>query len=137
MKNILKLSFLPINNDFALLFIRVWFCTSIFVKHGIEKFTKFPVMVTHFPDPIHIGPTLGLSFALVADGICTLFIILGLGTRIAALIMLVNLLVVFIFLHEFSFMKDHAELVYTYLGLSLFMVLSGPGKYSLDSKLLR
>lgn len=136
MKNILKLSFLPINNDVALLFIRIWFCTSIFVKHGVEKFTKFPQMVTHFPDPIHVGPNIGLSFALAADAICTLFIIFGLGTRVAALFMMVNLLIVFIFLHQFSFMKEHAELVYTYLGLSVFIIIAGPGKFSLDNKLL-
>ncbi len=135
MKNFLKLSFLPINNDIALLFIRVWFCTSLFVKHGIEKFTKFPQMVTHFPDPLHVGPTIGLSFALVADAICTILIILGLGTRLAAIIMVINLLIVFALLHQFSFMKDHAELVYTYLGLTIFIVLAGPGKYSLDNKL--
>jgi len=136
MKNFIKLSFLPINNDFALLFIRIWFCTSLFVKHGIEKFTRFPQMVTHFPDPIHVGPTIGLSFALIADAICTLFIVLGLGTRLAATFIAINLLVVFIFLHQFSFLKDHAELVYTYLGLSIFLILAGPGKYSLDHKLL-
>jgi putative oxidoreductase len=136
MKNILKLSFLPVNTDLALLFIRIWFCTSIFVKHGIEKFTRFPQMVLHFPDPIHIGPTIGLSFALVADAICTLLIILGLGTRLAALFLMVNLLVVFIFLHQLSFMKEHAELVYTYLGLSVLIVIAGPGKFSLDNKLL-
>ncbi|MCO5949353.1 DoxX family protein [Mucilaginibacter flavidus] len=136
MKNILKLSFLPINNDVALLFIRIWFCTSIFVKHGIEKFTRFPQMVTHFPDPIHVGPTIGLSFALVADAICTLFIIFGLGTRVAALFMMINLLIVFILLHQFSFIKEHAELVYTYLGLSVFIIIAGPGKFSLDNKLL-
>ena len=135
MKNFLKLSFLPINNDIALLFIRVWFCTSLFVKHGIEKFTKFPQMVTHFPDPLHVGPTSGLSVALVADAICTILIILGLGTRLAAIIMVINLLIVFALLHQFSFMKDHAELVYTYLGLTIFIVLAGPGKYSLDNKL--
>ena len=135
MKNFLKLSFLPINNDIALLFIRVWFCTSLFVKHGIEKFTKFPQMVTHFPDPLHVGPTIGLSFALVADAICTILIILGLGTRLGAIIMVINLLIVFALLHQFSFMKDHAELVYTYLGLTIFIVLAGPGKYSLDNKL--
>jgi len=137
MKNLLKLSFIPINNDFALLFIRIWFCTSLFVKHGIEKFTRFPQMVTHFPDPIHIGPTIGLSFALIADAICTIFIVLGLGTRLASLFILINLLVVFIFLHQFSFMKDHAELVYTYLGLSAFLIMAGPGKYSLDQKLFQ
>jgi len=136
MKNFLKLSFIPLNTDLALLFIRIWFCTSLFVKHGIEKFTRFPQMVTHFPDPIHVGPTIGLSFALIADAICTVFIVLGLGTRLAACFVAFNLLVVFIFLHQFSFLKDHAELVYTYLGLSLFLILSGPGKYSLDNKLL-
>ena len=127
MKNILKLSFIPVNTDLGLLFVRIWFAFGLFFKHGFEKFTRFPQMLGHFPDPIHVGPAVGLTFALITDGICT---------RLAALLLAINLLVVFIFLHGLSIMKDHAELVYSYLGLSVFIVIAGPGKYSLDKKLL-
>jgi len=136
MKNILKLSFIPLDTDLGLLFIRIWFAFGLFFRHGFEKFTRFPHMLGHFPDPLHVGPVIGLSFALITDGICTLLIILGFGTRLAALLLTINLLVVFAFIHGLSIMKDHAELVYSYLGLSVFIVIAGPGKYSLDKKLL-
>jgi len=136
MKKLLNLDFIPSNTDLGLLFIRLWFCISLFVKHGIEKVTNYQEMLTKFPDPIHVGPTVGLTFALIADFVCPLLIIIGLGTRWAALFMVINLLVVFIFMHHFSFIQDHAELVYLYLGLTLLVLIAGPGKYSLDTKLL-
>jgi putative oxidoreductase len=136
MKKLIKLDFIPINNDLGLLLIRVWFCISLFVKHGIEKVFHYSDMLTKFPDPIHVGPTVGLTFAMIADFVCTLLIIIGLGTRLSALFMVINLLVIFIFMHQFSFMDGHAELVYVYLGLAIFIVIAGPGKYSLDNKIL-
>lgn len=136
MKRFLKLDFIPVNTDLSLLFIRVWFCLSLFVKHGIEKVTNYNEMLSKFPDPIHVGPTVGLTFALIADFVCPLLIIIGLGTRIAAALMVINLLVVFIFMHQFSFMQPHAELVYLYLGLAVFIFMAGAGKYSVDGKLL-
>jgi putative oxidoreductase len=135
MKKLIKLDFLPIKSDLGLLFIRVWFCISLFVKHGLEKVFHYSDMLAKFPDPIHVGPTVGLTFAMIADFVCTLLIIIGLGTRLAALLMVINLLVIFIFMHGFSFMDGHAELVYVYLGLAIFIVIAGPGKYSLDSKI--
>jgi putative oxidoreductase len=135
MKKLIKLDFIPLNNDLGLLFIRVWFCISLFAKHGIEKVFHYSDMLTKFPDPIHVGPTVGLTFAMIADFVCTLLIIIGLGTRLAALFMTINLLVIFAFMHQFSFVDGHAELVYVYLGLAIFMVIAGPGKYSLDNKM--
>jgi len=135
MKKLFQLSFIPVNYDFGLLLIRVWFCLSLFVKHGIEKVTNFSEMLPKFPDPIHVGPTVGLVFALIADFVCPLLIIFGLATRLAALFMAINLLVVFAFMHQFSFAQDHAELVYVYLGLTIFIVITGPGKYSIDRQM--
>jgi putative oxidoreductase len=136
MKKLLKLDFIPVNSNLGLLFIRVWFCISLFVKHGIEKVFHYSDMQARFPDPIHVGPTVGLTFALIADFVCPLLIIIGLGTRLAGLFMFINLLVVFTFMHHFSFMDGHAELVYIYLGLALFIVIAGPGKYSMDNRMI-
>ncbi|QES90100.1 DoxX family protein [Rhizosphaericola mali] len=127
-------SFSIFNMDFALLVLRLWAGLSLFVKHGIEKFTDFPGMLSRFPDPIHIGAAPSLTFALISDAICTVLIAIGWFTRIAAAFEVINLLVIFITLHSFSFMQEHAEIVYLYLGIYITIFFSGPGKYSLDKK---
>lgn len=136
MKKFLKLSFIPQNFDFGLLLLRIFLGFSLFYKHGIEKIFSFSEMQTHFPDPLHIGATPGLIYAMLSDGICSILIILGLATRLAALMVAFNLFVVFAFLHGFSFVDGHAELVYAYLGGFLTILITGPGKYSMDNKLL-
>lgn len=121
-----------LNQDVGLLVLRLWLAIVLFTKHGAEKVFTFEAMQQKFPDPIGIGPTAGLVFALFADGICSLLIGLGLLTRFAALIIVLNLFCVFVMLHGFSFHEEHAEVVFLYLGAYLFILVSGPGKYSID-----
>jgi putative oxidoreductase len=136
MKKFLQLGFLPASTDFGLLILRVWFGISLFVMHGIEKIFHFhDMLLKPFPDPLHIGAGIGLAFALLSDGICSLLVLFGLFTRLASAIIVINLLVVFIFLHGFSFHQDHAQLVYVYLGGYLTILASGAGKYSIDSRM--
>jgi putative oxidoreductase len=136
MKRIINLEFIPVNVDAALLVLRVWLGISLFVIHGIEKFANYSQWKAHFPDLLHLGSPLSLTLALIADGICSLLVLAGAGTRIASLFIVINLLVVFTFMHNFSFMGDHAELVYLYLGGYLTIFFAGAGKYSIDRKLL-
>ncbi len=137
MKKLLILNFLPVNRDLAMLLLRILVGFSLFYKHGIEKLTGFSNMQTHFPDPLHIGVTPGLIFALITDGICSLLIIFGIATRLAALLVVINLTVVFILMHKGSFVEAHAELVYVYLSSFLCILFAGAGKYSVDNKLFK
>lgn len=135
MKKLINLNFIPVNTDIAILVLRVWLGIGVFVKHGIEMFVNFDQMQQHFPNPIGVGPTASLLFALIADGICSILIILGLATRLAALLTVINLFVAYAFLFKFSLSKPPAELVYVYLGGLIVILLAGPGKYSIDQKL--
>lgn len=135
MKKILNLSFIPVNTDAALLLLRVWLGLGVFVKHGIEKFTGFSTIAEHFPDPIGIGHTASLSFALVSDVICSILVIIGLATRLSASVIIINLFVAFAFLFKFSIDKPHSELAFVYLGGFIVILLAGAGKYSVDNKL--
>ena len=135
MKKILSLPFIPLNTDLALLLLRLWLGFSLFLRHGIEKFSHFSAMEQHFPDPLHVGAGVSLSFALISDGICSVLVMAGLFSRVAALVIVLNLLVVFITMHHLTFGEDHAELVYLYLGGFLALLVAGPGKISLDHKL--
>jgi putative oxidoreductase len=135
MKNLFNLSFIPVNTDFALLVLRVWLGFGVFLKHGIEKITGFSKMAEHFPDPIGIGSTASLSFALVSDAICSVLIIIGLATRLSASFIIINLLVAFGLLFKFSLEKPHSELAFVYLGGFIVILIAGAGKYSIDNKL--
>ena len=139
-KRLLLLKQLPMSPDFGLLCLRVVCFLTMFVKNGAMKFVNFGVMSAHFPDPVHVGAIPSLVFAMLADSICSLLIIIGLATRWAALISFVNLLVAWTLVHHFALLgrgNDHEEMIVLYLGASLMLFFGGAGKYSVDALIER
>src|SRR5579884_4265989 len=135
MRKLLQLSFLPRSADFGLLVLRLWLGSSLFLKHGLEKITGFSQMAAHFPDPVHIGPVPSLAFALLSDAICSILAMIGVATRLAALIITVNTGVAFTLVHHMRFSgPGGGELPWVYMGGYLAIVLAGPGRYSVDGK---
>ena len=128
-------SSIPVRIDIALLILRVWASSSLFVKHGLGKVIHFQDVETHFPDPIHIGVKISLIYALIAEALCTILIAAGFATRLAALLVVINFLVVFGVLDQFSFMKADGELVYLYLGVFFTLIFTGAGRFSVDAYL--
>jgi len=123
--------------SFGLLVLRVG-ALSLFLKHGIEKLTGYSTMVQHFPDPIHIGAHASLAFALLSDGICSVLVMIGLATRLAAAVILVNILTAFFFVHHAAYFSErHVELVATYIIIFLTLLFTGPGRFSIDARLKR
>src|SRR5579864_1609500 len=101
--------------SFGLLVLRVA-GLSLFLKHGWEKLSGYSTMVQHFPDPIHIGAHASLAYALFSDGICSVLIILGMATRPAAAVILINILTAFVFVHHAAyFSNSHVELLALYI----------------------
>ncbi|HNL83273.1 MAG TPA: DoxX family protein, partial [Chitinophagaceae bacterium] len=76
-----------------------------------------------------------LSFYLVAfaEGICALLIILGLYTRLAALVLAFNFIVILI-VHSADNFID-IEHIYLYLFSYLTLIFTGSGKLGLDNYL--
>jgi len=122
----------------GLFILRVGAGLSLFLKHGLEKLTGYSTMVQHFPDPIHIGAHAGLAYALLTDGICSVLVILGIATRPAAVLILINLLTAFFFVHHAAFFADgHAELVWVYIAVFATLIFTGPGRFSIDGRFTR
>ena len=136
MKKLINFNTAPGNYNIALLILRVWLGLSLFVDHGIEKL-NFNKMLLHFPDPLHIGAVTGLTFAFIADVICSVLIAIGLFTRISALLVVINLAVAFVFFHKLNFTDSSGQIAYIYLGAYLAILLAGPGKYSIDRLLFK
>lgn len=111
-KNLMASKSNPTSVNAGLLILRAGAGLSLFLKHGLEKLTGYSTMVQHFPNPIHIGAHASLAFALLSDGICSVLVAVGLFTRPAAAIVLINLLAAFFFVHHAAFFSNgHVELV--------------------------
>src|SRR4029077_509717 len=111
---------------------------SLFLKHGWEKLSGYSTMVQHFPDPIHIGAHASLAYALFNDGICSGADHLGLATRPAAAVILVNVLTAFFFVqHAAYFSNSHVQLLALYIIIFATLLFTGSGRFSIDERLRR
>ncbi|MEQ8524338.1 DoxX family protein [Gracilimonas sp.] len=122
-----------ISADYAVLLLRIGAGLIIFT-HGLPKLMKVFAGDFSFGDPIGIGPELSLILAAFAEGICGLFITLGLWTRLSAIILSINMAVALFFAHAgdpFS-AKEKSLLFLLMFVVILFM---GGGKYSVDKKM--
>ncbi len=118
--------------------LRIGTGATLFLRHGWEKQPlHWAQMMAHFPDPIHIGAQPSFLIAFFADFVCAFLLTLGLATRWAALICLVNSAVAWAFVHHFAFFGrggggEHGEVIVLYLVSLLTLVLAGPGSASID-----
>jgi putative oxidoreductase len=125
----------PVTMSAGLLVLRAA-AVSLFLKHGLEKLTGYSTMVQHFPDPIHIGAHAGLAYALLSDGICSVLVIIGLATRPAAAVILINVLTAFFLVHHAAYFSNaHVELVALYIIIFATLLVTGPGRFSMDQRL--
>lgn len=110
--------------DVALLILRWVVAGTLIYGHGAVKITHIIHGNYAFMDPIGIGAVPSLFLAAFAEGICAFFVAIGLYTRAAAAILVINFLVAF-----FTAWDQGALL---YLGVFIAILLAGSGKYSLD-----
>ena len=117
-----------------MLILRIGF-SFFMVHHGYEKLQNLMAgNSADFPDPLHVGPQFSHALTVFAEFFCSIFVILGLGTRLAVVPLAGCMLVIVTILtpNEPLADKEHAIL---FLLVYVALYLTGPGKYSLDSRL--
>jgi len=119
--------------DYGYLIVRVCF-GLLLLKHGYPKITQFEKYVQHFSDPLGVGVQTSLLLVIFAEVICALFIALGLLTRLAAIPVVINFIIIFFVVHGNDSFGDR-ELAAVYLMLASGILLMGSGKISVDRKL--
>jgi putative oxidoreductase len=136
MKKLIHLSFLPSSPDCGLLLLRAWLGLSMLLLHGKAKLVGFTAQLDKFQD-MGIHPALG-SAAILAESVCAFMLIIGLFTRLSALFLIATMSFAFFQVHKMALSgPGSGELAFIYLGGFLAVLLAGPGRLSLDSRVIK
>jgi putative oxidoreductase len=122
------------NKEVGIFLHRLIFGAMMLVPHGIPKFSKLLSNPQGFPDPLGIGSTFSLILVIFSEVICSILIIIGLKTRLAAIPLIITMVIAAFSIHgadPFSG-KEKALL---YLGAYLVLVFTGSGNFSIDHML--
>jgi len=121
--------------DAGRLVLRAFMFGTLFLKHGTPKLFGFNTELVGYPDVFHLGPVLTLVIATIADGICSMLIVVGFATRWAVMYSFCNFAVGWGMVHGFAILGTEgrvAEQITIYLAGCVAVFCLGPGKYSVD-----
>ncbi len=117
----------------GLLVLRLAFGGSMLVAHGWGKLQMLTSgKADTFGDPLGLGPSVTLMLAVFAEFVCSVLIVLGLATRLAALPLIATMATAFFVVHAADPFQ-RKELALVYLAAFLALAFTGPGRYSLDA----
>jgi len=89
-----------------------------------------------FGDPLGIGSEISFLLVVFAEFFCSILIIIGLGTRLATVPLIITMLVTLSVAHADDPISEHLNIDW-YIIACVALMISGSGKYSLDYKLYK
>ncbi len=102
------------------------------LTHGLPKFMKLigggPIK---FPDPIGIGQTPSFLLIVFAEVLCSIFLLMGFATRLAALVLFIAMAVAAFITHANDVFAKQ-EMALLYLLIYLVLMVFGAGRFSVD-----
>ena len=131
MKNLFSTNHNNKNFDLVILVARVSIA-ALMLSHGLPKLAVLladgPVQ---FPGLFGMSSELSLTLTVFAEVVCSLFILIGFGTRLATIPLIITMLVAVLYVHGADpFAKQESGLQYLLAYVLLFV--TGSGKYSVD-----
>ncbi|HTR29983.1 MAG TPA: DoxX family protein [Puia sp.] len=117
--------------NIGVLVLRVAFGSLLLIIHGLDKITHFSKYEFTFYNFMHIGHRWSLVLCIFAEVVCSALVVLGLFTRFAALVLCINFSVV-LFLVIKGQPLDVQQAAIMYLAAFVALLMTGPGKYSVD-----
>lgn len=115
----------------ALLVARLWFGLAMLFNHGFDKFAHFKDIVGTFPDPLGFGQEASLVLVILAEVLGSLLLTVGLLTRVAAAVLVIDMFVAFLMVHKTA--MSGGELAFLYLAGYVAILIAGGGLFSLDT----
>ncbi|HZZ74837.1 MAG TPA: DoxX family protein [Puia sp.] len=117
--------------NFALLVQRVATGLLLLIGHGLPKIQNFSELSPTFYDPMRVGHRNSLVLVILAELFCSMFLALGLFTRIVAFIIVFELSVAVFIFHHGASLKT-IELPSLFLISAFTIMFVGPGRISAD-----
>ena len=120
-------------NNIALLILRLVFAGSMIYGHGLGKLNKLISGDLSFGNPIGIGEAPTLILAVFSEFLAPIFILIGFKTKFFSFFPAATMFVAAFIVH----MGDpfgRVEKAFLFLGVFTVLMLTGPGKYSIDKK---
>ena len=131
MKKLFNTNFNQEGIHFMLLVLRVAIA-AFMLTHGYPKLQYLtsgsPI---EFMDFMGIGQTASLALAVFAEFFCSILLLIGLGTRLAVMPLIVTMLIAIFMVHAADAFEKK-ELACHYFLVYLFLLVAGSGKYSVD-----
>lgn len=117
--------------DLGLLVFRIGI-SGLLLTHGLPKLiTLFSNKEIAFADPLGVGELTTFTFAVFAEFICSFLVLIGLGTRLAVIPIIITMAVIVFIVHVPDGFGSQ-ELPLLYLTGFILLFFTGSGKYSLD-----
>jgi len=116
----------------GMLLLRIAVCSEIAIVHGFKKIGVGVQEAEQIPNPLNLPDSFNNAFAISANIVFPFFVMIGFLTRLATLPTLAVTLTGYFVVHwgDSLLLKDPP---YIYSLLFLFILIMGPGKYSIDN----
>ncbi len=106
----------------------------LMLSHGIPKMMNLIAGNMQFGDPIGIGVPASLALTVFAEVICSILIVIGLGTRLALIPLIITMMVA-VFIVHLNDALGTKEPAIMYLCGYVALFLLGSGKYAIETVL--
>ena len=120
------------STDIGLLFLRVSASVLLLVVHGLPKIEHYRREAAAIEDPFHLGKKLTIGFAIFAEVVCPLLMIVGFATRLCALPVMAVTAIALLRVHP-EWRIDQAQFAWMLLILFGTIAIAGAGRYSLSA----
>ena len=103
----------------------------LMVPHGYDKLVHFATYKKDFLNFLGLGGSISLSLTIFAEFFCSIFLMMGLFSRLTVIPLIINMVVIVVKAHNGDVFGDgeHGSL---FLIGYLVILMCGPGKASVD-----
>ena len=130
LRTILKANTYGTAADTGLLILRLG-AGLLMATHGWSKLMGFAEKSGDFYNFMGLGDEVSLALTVFAEFFCSMFLVLGIGTRLFLVPLIVVAMVIVFGVHGADPLSDKEHGI-LYLVPYITLMLTGPGKYSID-----